>query len=450
MVTTGIRTIDQDGGTFRINGKPELLKAPLFFGQRFPLDNLATYLLCPPSELIMEELLAFKKMGCNGVRMSVHWSDNYGVDGTNDPRILEMGDQLGLMFAWTTASFIRVRTPFTMDFEGLGKYVRQARNSPSVVIWQPANHPDISKWDEAMVYFNKVYNTIYPLDSTRLITPSADLRHIGPHNDNGTKDKKGKTVEWCDPVWTAPRIARGSMDYPTGYGQEWDYLRLWPFPKKWKGGIFMNDFLQSKERAYFNFEHEESAGQPNWELQKGLPSYKIPSYEWEYDEGSIGRKLSFDEWKESQAWQAFSAYESIRKMRWLDYDGLSWCCMWGGPNMGTYQKPLLDLYGHKKLSYYTNRMGFQPVLAGTKNVDMVYGRNDSPELIIMNIGDERLTDLMLEIVNVNGNKVYSKQFRSVKLTSGRSVNYVGNISIPNLPEGFYFFNYTVTEISSND
>ncbi|EKU87572.1 glycoside hydrolase family 2 protein [Bacteroides oleiciplenus] len=445
VLTTGFRTVGQEGGIFRINGKPELLKAPLYFGQRFPLDKLSTDLLAPSSEDLMKELLAVKKMNGNGMRMSVHWSDNYGQDGTNDPRMLEMADQLGLMYIWTTASWIRVRSPFTMDFEGLGKYVRQARNSPSVIIWQPSNHPDLSKWNDAMVFYNKVYNIIHPLDTTRLITPSADLRHIGPHNDDGTINNNGEKDDNCDPVWTAPRIARGSMDYPTGFGQDWEYLRLWPFPKKWKGNVPINDYLQSKKRAYFNFEQEESIGQMNWKLYKGSPIYKYHSYEWDYDIGSIGRLLTFDEWKESQAWQAFSAYECIRKMRWLDYDGLSWCCMWGGPNMGTYQKPLIDALGNKKLSFYTNQMGFQSVLAGSKDVDIVYGPSDAPELLVLNIGSERTVDVIVEIINEEGELMDKRIYQNVALPSGRTSTVLGKLELPKLSDGYYFFGYQIMQ-----
>lgn len=444
VLTTGIRTVSQENGVFRINGKPELLKAPLLFGPRFPIESMSARLRCADTRDLLEELIMIKKMNANGVRMSVHWTDNCGIDGTNDSRLVEMGDQLGIMFIWTTGSFIRVRTPFTMDFEGLKKYILQVRNSPSIVIWQPSNHPDIPKWNEAMAFYRKVYNIIYPLDSTRLISPSADLRHIGPHNDLGTVDRWGNKVSSCDPIWTADKIVRGSMDYPTGFGQTWDYLRMWPFPKNWKGNVPINDYLQSKYRAYFNFEQEESIGQPNWKLHEGLPTYKYHSYEWDYDIGSIGRRLSTSEWKESQAWQAFSAYEAIRKMRWLDYDGLCWCCMVGGPNTGTYQKPLVDLLGTAKLSYYTSKMAFQPMLAGSHDVDIVYGPNDSPQVVLINVGDgyESL-DVIVTIKDINGHKINTQRFKNVNIEAGRTCKILGDLHIPKLKDGFYVFEYTI-------
>lgn len=443
VITTGFRTIEQDGGTFRINGQPELLRAPLYFGQRFPLERNALDLLCPRSEDIMKELLAVKKMNGNGMRMSAHWSDDNPQDGTNDPRFCEIADQLGLMFIWQTASWIRLRSPLVADFEGMASDVRQLRNSPSIVIWQPSNHPSLTDWTSAMTYWHKVYDAIYPNDTTRLITPTADFRHTRVYNDNGTRDNKRKPVSYCDPVWTANRISRGSMDYPTGFGQDWEYLRRWPFPHKWPGNADINSFLNSPDRAYFNFEQEETIGQMNWNLFKGSPVYKYHSYEWDYDEGSIGRRLTCDEWRESQAWQAFSAYECIRKMRWLDYDGLSWCCMWGGGNMGTYQKPLIDALGHKKLAFYAHQMGFQQILAGSKDVDMVYGTNDRPTLTVLNLGKEQKVVVTVTIKDVNGKKKHSRKFTNVTLNQGRTVTDIGQLSMPKLPDGFYFFEYKV-------
>ena len=50
------------------------------------------------------------------------------------------------------------------------------------------------------------------------------------------------------------------------------------------------EYLNSKTHAWFDFENEESIGQPNWNLRKGKPMYKMYSYEIdEADEGSIGR-----------------------------------------------------------------------------------------------------------------------------------------------------------------
>ncbi len=74
-------------------------------------------------------------------------------------------------------------------------------------------------------------------------------------------------------------------------------------PNKWAASC-----LAANDKAYFNFEHEESAAQPNWTLAEKEPWFEVQSYEWEYEKGSIGRLLDASEWRISQAFQAFAAW----------------------------------------------------------------------------------------------------------------------------------------------
>ena len=62
LTTTGIRTISQEGGTFLINNKPELLKAPLLFGNRAPFDKITQWEKCPPMENLVQEMMMIKLM----------------------------------------------------------------------------------------------------------------------------------------------------------------------------------------------------------------------------------------------------------------------------------------------------------------------------------------------------------------------------------------------------
>ena len=186
--------------------------------------------------------------------------------------------------------------------------------------------------------------TIASHDQSRLITPTTHWMHTHYGNYDGTIDYKGNPITPV-PEYMAPQVTRGNQDAYSGYGAPWTNIR--EAPNAWAATC-----LAAKEKAYFNFEHEESAAQPNWELSKGKPWYLLQSYEWEYDEGSIGRRLTTDEWRASQAWQAFAAWESMKKQILLGYDGFSWCCLHGGANMGTYQKPLIDNLRHPKLAFY--------------------------------------------------------------------------------------------------
>lgn len=446
VITIGIRTVSQEGGIFRINGKPELLRAPLLFGARPPLDKIATWEKCPPEEYYIQEMLMVKRMNGNGFRMSVH---DKRTGGINDPRICELADQLGIMLVWQTTTWLRITAATNIDYDELTACITQVRNHPSIVIWQPMNHPSWRDWSMVTKVYRKLYDCICKSDRSRLISPAADSRRMRARYDDGLTDFYGKQCDECDPIWTADLFCRGNMDYILGYGNEWSALREWPYVKEehlpnWAESTgYIPSYLESKERAYFNFEHDEITGQPNWDLYKGKPMYHLKSYEWEYDEGSIGRELGFDEWLTSQAWQAFGAYEVIKKCRMLDYDGLCWCNLRGGQNSVTYQKSLIDYYGAAKLAYYTHRMVFSDVVACSGNVDVVYGPQDTIPVIVFNIGDEKTVNVHIEIENQEGNVVFTKVIQGITLKEGRTVTKADNIALPVLEEGIYSIGYTV-------
>ncbi len=445
VFTTGIRTVSQEGGTFRINGKPAMMNGALLFGFKSPLDKIAQWLRAGPEEWLVKELLMTRNMNANTIRMSIH---NGMKGGVNDPRLAELGDQLGVMFQWTTGTWVRTGSPWLLDFEGLSKYVQQVRNHPSIVMWQPGNHPKFVDFKtETMPWYEEVYDHIYPHDPSRLISPAANnTRNLG-RNDAGTLDREGNQVAPV-PVWTAPKITRGDMDHATGYGTEWSTLRMYPYPQDWNGDQgwratgFRTDYLDSRERAYFDFESEESAAQPNWNLRKGKPSYQVKSYELEYDEGSIGRQLTVDEWEISQAWQAFSGFEAYKKKRWLDYDGLAWCTLHGGGNTATYQKPLIDYYGHAKLGFHAIKMAFQPTLAGSHNVDIVYGPEDEIEPVIMHLGDKTDVNLVVTIKTLDGDIVQQKEYKNIQLSEGRSATVLESFR-PGVQDDYYVLHYQV-------
>jgi len=438
VITTGLRTISQKGGTFRINQKPEMLNGAQIMGFRLPLDKIATWNRCPPVEWLAKELLMVKKMNGNMMRVHVHAWQN-PARGINDPRLAEIGDQLGIMFIWTTTAWIRTGQPWGVDFDGYPKYMKQVYNHPSIVMWESANHPNTFKEhdpEESNRFCEKVYNTIYPVDPSRLISLTSHMRHLHFGNDLGSTDQKNNPIT-PTPAWTAPMVTRGNQDSITGYGKDWSVLRKWP-------DSYTKDFLDSPHRAYFNFEHEESIAQPNWNLAKGKPWYKLQSYEWDYDKGSIGRLLTANEWLQSQAWQAFSAYESMKKQRILDYDGFSWCCLHGGPNTATYKKPIIDSLGNAKLGFYTNKMAFQNILAGSSNVDIAYGPDDKISPVIINLGPERTVNLRISILNTANQVVAFKLYPNINLHPGRSVTQLSPFK-PQFPsKAHYAIQYHIT------
>ena len=439
VITTGIRTVDQTGGTFRLNGQAAMLNGAQTMGYRMPVDKLAAWNRCPPDFVLAEEILMIKKMNGNLLRVHVH-AEEFKSDGINDPRIPEMCDQLGMMCIWQTPAWIRNGGWWNVDFEGYPKYMKQVYNHPSIVMWEVTNHPWAAKQytiQESNAFYKKAVETIYPMDQSRLISPASHNQVFSFANDKGTIDGNGNLIE-AVPEYTAPMVTRGNQDSFTGYGKTWDVLRKLPSDN-------LKSFLDSPDRAYFNFEHEESAGQPNWQLMKGKPWYHVPSYEWDYDKGSLGRNLQFSEWMESQAWQAFSAWESMKKQRLIGYDGFSWCNLHGGPNMGTYRKPLIDCLGHAKLAYYANRMIFQKVAAGSNNVDVVYGPADTIQPIIMNLGGERKVDVEIMLKNAENSVIETITQTDIYLPQGRTVTKLPAFK-PNIKnEGYFVIEYIISE-----
>ncbi len=439
VITTGIRTISQEGGTFRVNGKPSMLNGAQIFGFRSPIDKLAKWARCAPKEWLVREIAQIRNMNGNLMRIHNHaWAHNPPARNINDPRLAEIGDQLGMMFVWATPSWTRSEA-WGIDFKGLPKYIKQVRNHPSIVMWEASNHPfdGLNNLQNCNRFFKQIYETVYPVDSSRLIAPAAELGMMVYGNDRGTFNQEGKPIE-AVPEYTAPKITRGNMLQITGYGADWTAIRQFP-------DEYHKSFLNSNERAYFNLEHEESIGQPNWNLVKGKPWYRMQSYEWGYDEGSIGRRLEASEWEESQAWQALSAWESMKRQRLMDIDGFSWCCLHGGPNNATYKKPIIDYLGHVKLAYYANRMIFQNTVGGSANVDVAYGPEDTVTPVIMNLGPGKSVQLTVEIYDMEHNLVQEKVYENVPLQEGRTVTRLGSFTPETDQEGYYTIEYTIAE-----
>ncbi|HBL75003.1 MAG: hypothetical protein A2W90_07590 [Bacteroidetes bacterium GWF2_42_66] len=472
VFTTGIRTVSQEGGTFRLNGKPAMLNGTQIMGFRWPLEKMMTWLRCPPDSWVAKEMLMVRKMNCNMLRVHVHgWKEK--AVGVNDARYCELADQMGIMLIFATPAWIREGDWGQVDFDGYHKYMKQLQSHPSIVMWEVSNHPNTFKRHgahESDLFCEKAYNAVYPYDPSRLISFTSHIGHLHYGNDAGTMDQGGDKIPSREQnekmavignqdaltnygtdkeltgnkilpskAWTAPMVTRGNQDAPTGYGSDWGRLRTWPW-------AYRQEFLDSKERAYFNFENMESIGQPNWELSKGKPWYHLNSYEWEYDEGSIGRKLQFNEWRESQAWQAFSAYESIKKLRILDYDGFSWCCLHGGANAGTYQKPVIDFTGHAKLAFHIHKTVYQPVLAGSNNVDIMYGPDDKITPMILNLGEQKMVTLTVVIKDkFKGQEIDKKVYENLFLPEGRTLTEVAPFKPSIANEGLYFIEYLIKQ-----
>ncbi len=435
VLTTGLRTIRQDGGTFRINGKPEVLFGPLVFNQPYPLENVSKWMFSPPESKWVETILECKKMNSNAIRMSVH---DQRIAGVNDRRLAQIGDQMGIMFMWQTPAWIREGSIEDFDLDAVPKYMQSVQNNPSIVIWQPGNHPH----EYPPEWYGRVLFHLSQHDPSRLISPAAALYHMGLEEHEWPGDN-GSII----PGWTHPQLARGNMEQIPSYGRDWRAVREFGSGINKNVDVFNDslrmEYLNSDTHAWFDYESEETIGMPNWELHKGKPYYHMYSYEKYYNEGNIGRGLEFSEWKESQAWQALSGYETYRKKRWLDYDGMNWCPLRGGPNTATYMKPVIEYSGEAKLAFYALQMVYQRVLAGSKNVDIVYGPDDEVPVIVMNLDESKTVDVQILVKTIEGKIVAQKDYDDVVLEGGRTVTELGSWKPELEPEKYYGFEYYV-------
>ena len=407
------------------------------FGYRLPLETSSKYIRCATDDMVMRDLMMIDKLGGNLLRLHVHTEQDV-VDGINDPRYAEYADQMGIYLIWQSAGWMREGEVWNVDIDNFPLYMKQVYNHPSIVLWEASNHPNRFKnhqVNETVDYFNRIIPTIVQTDTSRLISPTSFWGHTHYINYEGTEDYQGNPIA-PNPNLMHKMMTRGSQDAYTGYGEKWSTLRkgLYPWAKS---------CLDAKDLCYFNYEHEESAAQPNWELAKKDPWYKIQSYEWDYEKGSIGRHLQFDEWRASQAFQAFSAWESMKMQTLAGVCGFSWCCIESGANMFTYQKPLVDPYYVPKLAFYANRMVYSRIWAASDDVDTVYGPEDYVKPVIFNLEDACKVNLIIELKNSKGKVIEKRILKNIEVPAGRRVTRLDPFRFKTSKEGCYFIEYRI-------
>ena len=434
VVTTGIRLIEQKEGVLYINHRPEVLGGGQIFGYRLPLETVARTVYCPEPEQLMRELLMAKALG-NLLRIHVH-ARTLAPEGTNDPRFAEWADQLGLYLIWQTPAWTREGEGWNVDIDHYPVYMREVYQHPSIVMWEAGNHPnwfDRHPARETQDYMAAIIPAIANTDASRLISPTTAWNATLYGNYEGTVDRDGNPLE-PEPWLMHPMMTRGVQDSYSGYDNPWSDIRNIP-------GNWARWTLEAKDLCYFNFEHEESIAMPNWTLARKDPWYRIDSYEKNYEDGNIGTRLRFDQWRESQAYQAFGAWESMKMQLLLGTSGFSWCSLESGPNMFTYQKPLIDAFCVPKLAFHANRMAFRRIWAASDDVDTVYGPGDSIRPVIFNLDAACKVRLEVQLQDEKGKVLERKVFRNVEVPQGRSVTRLDAFRFRHGGEGCRFIVY---------
>lgn len=394
---TGFRTICQKDGAVYLNGKRTILSGALIMQFLPPLSEIPVNHNCPTTAQIAWEGLMAKRMNANFLRLHM-----LGC-GTNEARYARVFDRMGLMCCWITRY---IDTLESMVHEGAWEerqqYLTQMKsviNHPSIVMWEGSNefHP------HTLSVIDRIYDefteAVTGVDETRLLCPVSHLYYGGGlydsgcvyYGDDGTKDESGNRVK-SGKGWTHPLVVRSTHPYVLlcGYGTSWEMMQK----QNWNG---QKELLESKEHAYMATEFAITS-LPNPNTPEAIKTPYVRSYEFGSENRQMGRIFSEDEWRESQALAALCAFNAAKKLRLMDIDGMTWCCLSSGANSGSYMKPPIDFYGYKKLPFYSLREAYRKVFSGKGDIDVCYGSEDPLTPVIFSDGTGGTYRLTVEVI----------------------------------------------------
>ncbi len=433
LVETGFRTVDQRNGGVYINGKKTTLKGALIMQYLPPHSETATTHICPRDWQITWQYLMIKRMGGNMIRLHI-----LGY-GTNDVRFARYADRLGVLLIWITRYIDSVEhVEFDGKWYAKDGYIRQISerlNHPSIVMWEGSNefHPTLEDIDNV---HNAFVPAVKSVDTTRLLCPLSfhyygginGMTECGYYNTEGTEDQDGNPVK-ASPYWTDELVVRSSHPYvySMGYGKSWELFRTQPWDEQDK-------MLRSKERAFLVSEFAVIGRQdPNTKEAKEL--YFNP-YTYEFpNEDVLGFKLTQEDWRISQAYQALCGAYAVRKYRIMDADAMLWCCLMGGANDGGYLKPFIDNYGYAKYAYHTMGENFKTITCLNDTTDVKRGADFTVKPVLFAEPDT-LRTVTVAVINEQGEAVDIKTYGEVECDG-----YMMRLPEwkPNLPEkeGYY-------------
>ncbi len=411
---TGFRIIEQKNGDILLNGKKILLNGALWMQFLPPYENIVLSHICPTTKEIVWQAAMTKALNGNVARFHM-----LGY-GNNDPRYAEICDRLGLMNIWTTRLIDSAETIDVKNGWLAGKYyaeqMKEVMNCPSIIMWEGSN-----EFHSSRAVLDKMYDefvkTVKAADDTRLICPCSHLYYGGGlygnkgfyYQDDGKSDQD---FEPCESSfgWKDEKVVRSSHNYEIllGYGNRWDIFR----EQAWKSQPAL---FKSKDHAYIISEFAIIGRQDN-RTKEAEHYHKDDSYELADEKRAFGEAYEKLDFKLSQAYQAFCAYNAVKYMRYLGADGLMWCSLSGGANDGSYIKPPVDFYGYKKQAFYALKEGFAETICFDKKVEAVYAGKYVCSPAITGAETGKTYNVKIEIKNRSG-EVVCKKTTTVKATA---------------------------------
>ncbi len=437
ITETGFRTIEQKNGDILLNGKKILLNGALWMQFLPPYENIVLSHICPTLEEIVWQAAMTKALNGNVARFHM-----LGY-GNNDPRYAEVCDRLGLMNIWTTRLIDSAETIDVKNGWLAGKiYAEQMKeviNHPSIITWEGSN-----EFHSSRAVLDKMYDefvkTVQATDDTRFICPCSHLYYGGGlygnkgfyYQDDG---KFNQDFEPCESSfgWKSEKVVRSSHNYEIllGYGGKWDVFR----EQGWKSQPAL---FESKDHAYIISEFAVIGRQDN-RTREAESYHKDDSYELADEKRAFGEAYDKLNFRLSQAYQAFCAYNVVKYMRYLAADGLTWCCLTGGANDGSYIKPPIDFYGYKKQAFYALKEGFADTICFDKKVGAVYNGGYVCEPAITGAEKGKTYSVGIVIKNQSGDVVCKKKI-AVKATA---FTFDLEPFEVNLEDGYYSVEYRV-------
>ena len=419
VVETGFRTIEQKNGKFYLNGEKEFLRGALLMQFLPPLKEVPINHNCPSDEQIAMQGIMLKNM--NGNLMRLHLLGY----GTNDARYARICDRMGLMLIWTTR-FIDSLEYMIWDepwpeSELFTKQIEEVINYPSIVIYEGSNEFHSFDLETIDRMYDSFVDAVDKVDTTRLICPISTMYYLGDlifYSCDGKSDSRGNKVS-ASYGWTHPRVIRSDHVYSLhcGYGKPWEIMRKQQFVNSWvesNPSERVWDNLLNPNFAVIGSEYAITA-LPNPTTKEALENEYVESYERPDENGGFGRWFTQEEWRESQAIQAFCGYNASKDMRLQGFDGLTWCCLSSGANNGSYMKPPIDFYGYKKLGFYGLRDAYADIYACKKDLFVSCGTEDGIEPAIVNYSVKGDYNLKVTVSDENGEVINSFDYGTLTL-----------------------------------
>lgn len=424
----GFRKIENRDGKILLNGKETIMKGALLMQFMPPYENIPVSHVLPSDEQIFAQAVMAKKMNCNTVRMH-----QLGY-GTNDRRFARAFDRLGILCIWTTRLIDALASVLWngkwRQKEFYAAQIKEVINSPSIVMWEGINEIHLSRADIDNAY-GEFVKCVTAADETRLICPVSNIYYVDWYNDDGTKNKKGESVQ-CVKEWNHPLVVRSAHPYVyyLGYGFDWNTFRNPGWDEQYA-------LLNSKKHAYIMSEYAVM-GRQNPDTKEAAEFINKDSYELA-NELRLGYDFK-DDYRLSQAYQALAAEYTTKKALSLGADGVLWCCLQGGANDASYLKPPIDFYGYPKAAFFALKNYFAPAVCFSDDIETVWGKNYVLRPVVVCDGDGTVCNVYVTVKDGAGKVVLKKEYRNV-LLSERKIAL--SPVTPKLDNGYYVVEYEI-------